>query len=169
MLKFSLRTLLILVFVIGLAIPATMTGIEYSRFLEARDRSLSRLNYRNVQQGQGIESAISKLNFRNRDDSIIAFAGLNFRANGYKHLVVDWVSSKSKADSLIITLKDGRHITHSLDEHEIDWDTDVYYHCVINLDRIRFADEDNIKFVSLGHKGRAISRTVEPVAWSMLW
>ena len=160
--------MLITVLIVGIAIQAALTGLELSRFNNAKNASLESVLYENVRQGQAIETAILKLKFVKRHDSVIAFAGLHHQSNGRHVLFVDWVSYKSGADSMLIALNDGRSITCALNALECHH-SNVYYHHSILLDEFGLEDGTEIKHVGLGRDGNPISDSIAPEKWIVSW
>lgn len=148
--------------VAGVSISAVLTYLEFSRFTSAKGASLSRLSDDINGQRQAMESAISELKFLNRNESIIAFAGFHTPIER-SVLFVDWVSHRSSADSIRVTLKDGRSITCPFTN--IYFDSNVYYHHEILLDEFGVADGSEIRHVELTHDGESISDSIPPVEW----
>ena len=166
--KFSLRALLLMVLVVGIVIPATLTGLELSRFNAAKESTLDSLLGDNPRQGRAIATAVSRLSFLKRHDSIIAFAGLHHQSNGCHVLFVDWASYRSDANSILITLHDGRSITCPMNELD-HRDSYVYYHYSILMDEFGLDDGTDIKHVELGRDGDSISESVAPEKWTLPW
>ncbi|MDB4766175.1 hypothetical protein OAG71_00660 [bacterium] len=164
--KFSLRTLLLAVLAVGLIVPAVLTGAEYSRFMQAKNHSLSLLRYFKAGHKQACKTAISELSFAKRHDSIIAFAGYRYQTNGSCVLFVEWASFRTNADSIIVTRKDGKSITYPLTNVETDHDSGVYYHHSIFVPDLGLDDATEIDHVELARLGNVITESIAPEMWA---
>lgn len=143
--------------------------MEYIRFCNAKTASFHSLLWQHAGQGHGIARAINQLSFAKRDSSIVGYVGIHHQSTGRYLFFVDWVGFPSKADSLIVTLKNGRILDLPMSNCDLSYDTDVYYHAAIMLDEIGLTDGAEIKHIALGRKGMLVSGAHEPEEFVLPW
>ena len=137
-LRFSLKTLLIALFVCSIAVFGGVQAYDRIQFQSEKDETSSAVFYRRIDDPQAIaiSSAIESLSYRNQGDTVFAFLGIWKQSNDRFVLFADWICRKSNANAIRIKLADGT--THDIKLDEIDHGVGWYYQQAFFVDELPF-------------------------------
>jgi len=116
MFRFSLRTLMISMAVAATGVVGAVHAIDLYKLTVQKRETKNALfaNEPGDPQGKAVWKAIDKLQYRNRNDTILAFVQLSLENR--PSVNADWIARDSRADGFRFTLADGQTFDVHLDD-----------------------------------------------------
>ncbi len=168
--RFTLRTLLIATALTSVIVASVLWFDAYRHFESAREAtrdSIQHLN--NANQAEAINCAISGISYPNRNEPILAFAGIHKQRDGRIAIFADWVCMNSPVDSIRIELSGSDPVCVAFAQGEFITDDNLRHHFSVFLDEIGCLDPTTIKHVTLMNDNREISNSKPVEEWKVDW